>query len=224
MGNTMPTVHDITTQYQGVMVGLLMFVGFVQLTYGYRLKKLTFTTLGASAAGYGMYYLFSAGIITTEKVMVEIAITCVAAVLGGIFMFVLGNKLEKSALFSVGASSGLYGVYALRLVIPQLTTTVWNIENFPMWVCGIVAGLLVAGLVHFLKPDLTQSSNQRWIYLGIMVAVFLLGLLVQFAYTAPKEKSKEKEAERNLLAYEQSNNLSYGSSQQYRNNPVHEQA
>merc|ERR1719440_1987156 len=170
-----------------------------------------------------MYYLFLAGIITTEKVMVEIAITCVAAVLGGIFMYVLGNKLEKTAL--------------------------WNIENFPMWVCGIVAGLLVgyltfklertifigatsaggaflfvAGLIHFLKPDLTQSSNQRWIYLGIMVAVFLLGLLVQFAYTAPKEKSKEKEAERNLLAYEQSNNLSYGSAQQYRNNPVYEQA
>ena len=245
----MPTVHDITTQYQGVMVGLLMFVAFAQLMFGLDLKKLTFTTLGASAAGYGMYYLFLAGIITTEKVMVEIAITCVAAVLGGIFMFVLGNKLEKTALFSVGASTGLYGVYALRLVIPQLTTTVWNIENFPMWVCGIVAGLLVgyltfklertifigatsaggaflfvAGLIHFLKPDLTQSSNQRWIYLGIMVAVFLLGLLVQFAYTAPKEKSKEKEAERNLLAYEQSNNLSYGSAQQYRNNPVYEQA
>ena len=92
----MPTVHDITTQYQGVMVGLLMFIGFVQLTYGYRLKKLTFTTLGASAAGYGMYYLFSAGIITTENETVEIATTCVAAVLGGIFVFVFGKHGQKT--------------------------------------------------------------------------------------------------------------------------------
>merc|ERR1719473_1190330 len=194
-----------------------------------------------------MYYLFLAGIITTEKVMVEIAITCVAAVLGGIFMFVLGNKLEKTALFSVGASSGLYGVYALRLVIPQLTTTVWNIENFPMWVCGIVAGLLigyltfklertifitatsaggaflfVACLSYYLKPDLT--GNQRWIYLGIMVASFLLGLLIQFMYTAPKEK-KKSEIQRNLLEYEQTNNLGYGATNEgFRNNPVYEQA
>ena len=88
----MPTVHDITTQYQGVMVGLLMFVAFIQLMFGLDLKKLTFTTLGASAAGYGMYYLFSAGIITTENETVEIATTCVAAVLGGIFVFVFGSK------------------------------------------------------------------------------------------------------------------------------------
>ena len=38
----MPTVHDITVQYQGVMVAILMVVALLQLTYGYKLKKLTF--------------------------------------------------------------------------------------------------------------------------------------------------------------------------------------
>jgi len=247
----MPTVHDITTQYEGVMVAILLVVGLLQLTYGYALKKFTFTMLGASAAGYGMYYLFSSGLITTDKIYLEIAITSVAAIIGGAFMYVLGNRLEKTALFIVGASSGLYGIYALRLVIPQLTTTVGSIQNFPMWVIGIAVGLLVgyfalklertifiaatsamgaflftACLTYFTKPTLTAGSNQRWLYLGIMAVAFVLGLLVQFGYTAPKENKKDKEAQRNLLEYEQSNNLSYGaaSNGQFRNNPVYEQA
>merc|ERR1719240_81297 len=199
-----------------------------------------------------MYYMFLAGLITTEKIYIKIAITSVAALLGGACMYTLGNKLEKTALFSVGASSGLYGIYALRLVVPQLTMTVWTIPNFPMWVIGIVAGLLVgylmlklertifiaatsaggaflfvASLTYYLKPDLTAGSSARWLYFGIMVAMFLLGLLVQFCYTAPKEKSKaQTEQQRNLLAYEHSNALGYGatSNEQFRNNPVYEQA
>ena len=153
-------------------------------------------------------------------------------------MYILGNKLEKVALFSVGAASGLYGVYALRLVVPQLTLTVWTIQNFPMWVIGIICGLIAgyltfklertifiaatsaagaflfaACLAYYLKPDLTEKGNDRWLYLGIMVAVFLLGLLIQFNYTAPEKKKKDTDAERNLLEYEQSNNLGYGSNQ-----------
>ena len=234
----MTTVNEIMTHYQGVMVAILMVVGLLQLSYGYALKKVTFTTLGASAAGYGMYYLFLSNVITTDKVYVEIAITSVASVLGGAFMYILGNKLEKVALFSVGAASGLYGVYALRLVVPQLTLTVWTIQNFPMWVigisCGLIAGyltfklertifiaatsaggafLFAACLAYYLKPDLTAASNDRWLYLGIMVAVFLLGLLIQFNYTAPEKKKKDTDAQRNLLEYEQSNNLGYGSNQ-----------
>ena len=234
----MTTVNEIMTHYQGVMVAILMVVGLLQLSYGYALKKVTFTTLGASAAGYGMYYLFLSNVITTDKVYVEIAITSVASVLGGAFMYILGNKLEKVALFSVGAASGLYGVYALRLVVPQLTLTVWTIQNFPMWVigisCGLIAGyltfklertifiaatsaggafLFAACLAYYLKPDLTEKGNDRWLYLGIMVAVFLLGLLIQFNYTAPEKKKKDTDAERNLLEYEQSNNLGYGSNQ-----------
>ena len=190
----MTTVNEIMTHYQGVMVAILMVVGLLQLSYGYALKKVTFTTLGASAAGYGMYYLFLSNVITTDKVYVEIAITSVASVLGGAFMYILGNKLEKVALFSVGAASGLYGVYALRLVVPQLTLTVWTIQNFPMWVigisCGLIAGyltfklertifiaatsaggafLFAACLAYYLKPDLTEKGNDRWLYLGIMV-------------------------------------------------------
>jgi hypothetical protein len=243
----MPTVHDVTVQYQGVMVAILMVVGLLQLTYGYKLKKLTFTTLGATAAGYGMYYLFLSGTLITQDIYVEIAITSVAAVIGGAVMYAIGTKLEKAALFAVGASSGLYGIYALRLVIPALTKTVWGIQNFPMWVIGVISGLLigyltfklertifitatsaggaflfVACLSYYLKPDLT--GNQRWIYLGIMVASFLLGLLIQFMYTAPKEK-KKSEIQRNLLEYEQTNNLGYGATNEgFRNNPVYEQA
>ena len=115
-----------------------MFIGFVQLTYGYRLKKLTFTTLGASAAGYGMYYLFLAGIITTEKVMVEIAITCVAAVLGGIFMFVLRNKLEKTALFSVGASSD-FMAFIHKISYPTTNNNCMEHRKLPnvgLWHCS----------------------------------------------------------------------------------------
>eukprot|EP00944_MAST-04C_sp_MAST-4C-sp1_P005011 g5011.t1 len=234
----MTTVNEIMTHYQGVMVAILMVVGLLQLSYGYALKKVTFTTLGASAAGYGMYYLFLSNVIMTEKVYVEIAITSVASVLGGAFMYILGNKLEKVALFSVGAASGLYGVYALRLIVPQLTLTVWTIQNFPMWVIGIICGLIAgyltfklertifiaatsaagaflfaACLAYYLKPDLTEKGNDRWLYLGIMVAVFLLGLLIQFNYTAPEKKKKDTDAERNLLEYEQSNNLGYGSNQ-----------
>ena len=234
----MTTVNEIMTHYQGVMVAILMVVGLLQLSYGYALKKVTFTTLGASAAGYGMYYLFLSNVIMTENVYVEIAITSVASVLGGAFMYILGNKLEKVALFSVGAASGLYGVYALRLIVPQLTLTVWTIQNFPMWVIGIICGLIAgyltfklertifiaatsaagaflfaACLAYYLKPDLTAASNDRWLYLGIMVAVFLLGLLIQFNYTAPEKKKKDTDAQRNLLEYEQSNNLGYGSNQ-----------
>jgi hypothetical protein len=247
----MPTVHDVTVQYQGVMVAILMVVALLQLTYGYKLKKLTFTTLGASAAGYGMYYLFLSGTLSTQDIYVEIAITSVASLLGAALMYTLGNKLEKTALFAVGASSGLYGIYALRLVVPALTNTVWGIQNFPMWVIGIISGLLIgyftfklertifitatsAGgaflfvscLAYYLKPDLTAASNQRWIYLGIMVALFLLGLLIQFMYTAPKEKKKaEVDIQRNLLEYEESSNLGYGATNEgFRNNPVYEQA
>ena len=245
----MTTVNEIMTHYQGVMVAILMVVGLLQLSYGYALKKVTFTTLGASAAGYGMYYLFLSNVITTDKVYVEIAITSVASVLGGAFMYILGNKLEKVALFSVGAASGLYGVYALRLVVPQLTLTVWTIQNFPMWVigisCGLIAGyltfklertifiaatsaggafLFAACLAYYLKPDLTEKGNDRWLYLGIMVAVFLLGLLIQFKYTAPEKKKKDTDAQRNLLEYEQSNNLGYGSNQErFSANPVYSQ-
>merc|ERR1712006_3863 len=80
--------------------------------------------------------------------------------------------------------------------------TAWGVQNFPMWVIGITSGLLIgyftfkmertifitatsAGgaflfvscLAYYLKPDLTAESNQRWIYLGIMVTVFLLAFL-----------------------------------------------
>merc|ERR1711916_396459 len=160
---------------------------------------------------------------TTQNIYVEIAITSVASLLGG----------------------------ALMLVIPALTNTVWGIQNFPMWVIGVTAGLFigyltfklertifitatsaggaflfVACLSYYLKPDLTAQSNQRWIYLGIMVVSFLLGLLIQFMYTAPKEKKKkEADMQRNLLEYEQSNNLGYGATNtEFRNNPVYEQA
>merc|ERR1711959_47546 len=118
---------------------------------------------------------------------------------------------------------------------------VWTIQNFPMWVVGIIAGvisgvlmfklervlfilataaggafLFVSGLIFYLKPDLSAAANQRWLYLGILVALCLLGVLVQFAYTAPSKK-KKTDAQRNLLEYEQTstNTIGYGSNAGY---------
>ena len=77
----MPTVHDITTPYQGVMVGLLMFVAFVQLRFGYRLQKLTsFIIISGIAYNYPIVRLW----------LLKLLGWCAAIITGG---FIIGFVL-----------------------------------------------------------------------------------------------------------------------------------
>jgi hypothetical protein len=217
--------------YQQIFVGLTMLIGLMQAFYGKKYKKVTFFTIGAIACGYAVYNIVQHygpeqwDLNQLELTITSIAASIITAVAGGALLVFV----EKIGIFALGFAIGGYGIYALRLLVPAMTITVFGIPSFYMYLsiafAGAITGfiafkaeryiiivstsiggsfLFTAGLSYFLKADLSSGSYQRYYYLAGMIVLSLLGLYVQLRYTGKSKKDEEEKKrllEQNLLQY-----------------------
>jgi len=216
----------------GIVV-LTMLVGLVQAFYGQRFKKQTFFTVGAAAAGWGIYrtveyYGPNAWDLNDVEMMVaSVSGSIIAAVLGGILLV----YIEKLALFVLGAGLGGYGVYTLSVLFPAMNVSAMGIPFFYTYLSYVIVGCIVgtlavkleryiitlatsaigtvlvfAGINFFTEKHM--DGNYRYVFVAIMTLFFLLSTFIQFKYTGVK-KDKKKGAEQNLLTYKGETDVYY---------------
>ena len=221
--------------HNGIVV-LTMLIGLLQAFYGQRFKKQTFFTVGAAAAGWGVYNAVQHfgpnqwDLNEVEMTVTSVSAPIIAAVLGGILLV----YIEKLALFALGAGLGGYGVYTLTVLAPAISTAApFGIPFFYTYLAYALVGIAVGtvavkteryivmlatsaigtvfffgGISFFTHITLKSDDDRRYVFVGIMTLFFLLAFIVQIKYTGTKTE-KKKEAEQNLLSYTQETDRYY---------------
>eukprot|EP00945_MAST-04E_sp_MAST-4E-sp1_P006142 g6142.t1 len=159
--------------HNGIVV-LTMLIGLLQAFYGQRFKKQTFFTVGAAAAGWGVYSAVQHfgpnqwDLNEVEMTVTSVSAPIIAAVLGGILLV----YIEKLALFALGAGLGGYGVYTLTVLAPAISTAApFGIPFFYAYLAyalvGIAVGTVAVKTERYIVMLATSAIGTVFFFGGI---------------------------------------------------------
>jgi len=224
-------INLILSKYITIVMGLAIGVSLPLTFCGYRIISAVMFGAGAVFSGYGSYLLGDNLIPDdfSSKAAALIALSSVLGIIGGVLAWKL-RKVGMFLAAAGGGVAGAFVLNGAVLShLPLLTHSVPQLYLYvACLVLGILAGvlafklekiilivataasgaaMLVLGIKFFLEkyvptmPTTTWGDSRVWIYLGSLIAVFLVGVLVQLSNTNRKKRNAETRR-KSLLAHE----------------------
>lgn len=223
---------EILHHYGWAVAGFAIVVGLIFNFFGYRFFPGTMFLAGAAVGGCGVYYI-GYHFISDDfgyKSATVVGTSVAAALIAGVIAWKL-RKVGLFAAGAVGGVAGAFALNAAvlcHLPVPNGMPSQLYLYAAAIF-CGLVAGILafklekhiiilatsiagslgaILGTKYFIDGESLAHTNTSmhaiaWAYIGGLFALALVGILIQYRCTSPKDKNKTGHARAgSLLNYE----------------------
>jgi hypothetical protein len=210
VSTALPDAQPLDANGLAVFMGVSIVAGLVSCFYGYRFFKLmiciTGALVGAGLCGALGYHLDGQIAATIGAIIGAIIGGVLLLVLYFISVFLLGMALAGGAAYAAMMSQGSEPNIPLILIAAIIGGAVaLAIQKFIMILFTAFAGAAsaVAGIYHFVgseEPFYTATDpekfkallGEQYLLAGAMIALGLIGAIVQFTYTGRKKSGGPK--------------------------------